>query len=60
MKIAVVVATGMVGSRVAAVAVARGHEVTGISRRGGEVPGAESHHRRPRRRGDGARGRGGE
>jgi putative NADH-flavin reductase len=42
MKIAVFGATGMVGSRVAAEAVARGHEVTGISRRGGEVPGAVS------------------
>ena len=42
MKIAVFGATGMVGSRVAAEAVARGHEVTGISRRGGEVPGGES------------------
>lgn len=40
MKIAVFGATGMVGSRVVAEALARGHEVTAISRRGGDVPGA--------------------
>lgn len=38
MKIAVYGATGMIGSRVAAEAVTRGHEVTGITRSGGELP----------------------
>jgi uncharacterized protein len=38
MKIAVYGATGMIGSRVVAEALARGHEVTGITRSGGELP----------------------
>jgi putative NADH-flavin reductase len=38
MRIAVYGASGMVGSRVAAEAVARGHEVTGVTRSGGELP----------------------
>lgn len=38
MKIAVYGASGMVGSRIAAEAVSRGHEVTGITRCGGELP----------------------
>jgi len=38
MKIAVYGASGMVGSRVAAEAVERGHEVVGVTRSGGEVP----------------------
>ncbi|MEZ0110414.1 putative NADH-flavin reductase [Catenulispora sp. EB89] len=38
MKIAVYGATGMIGSRVVAEALARGHEVTGITRTGGELP----------------------
>jgi putative NADH-flavin reductase len=38
MRIAVYRATGMVGSRVAAEAVRRGHEVTGVTRSGGELP----------------------
>jgi putative NADH-flavin reductase len=38
MKIAVYGATGMIGSRVVAEAVSRGHEVTGITRSGGELP----------------------
>ncbi|GAA1587731.1 MULTISPECIES: NAD(P)-dependent oxidoreductase [Kribbella] len=38
MKIAVIGASGMVGSRVAAEAVGRGHEVTGVTRSGGELP----------------------
>ncbi|MET9317834.1 NAD(P)H-binding protein [Kribbella sp. NPDC003505] len=38
MKIAVFGASGMVGSRVAAEAVSRGHEVAGVTRSGGEVP----------------------
>ena len=38
MKIAVFGASGMVGSRVAAEAVSRGHEVTGVTRSGGEQP----------------------
>src|SRR6478735_3139042 len=38
MKIAVFGASGMVGSRVAAEAVSRGHEVAGATRSGGEVP----------------------
>jgi putative NADH-flavin reductase len=38
MKIAVYGASGMVGSRVAAEAVSRGHEVTGVTRSGGELP----------------------
>lgn len=42
MKIAVYGATGMVGSRIAAEAIARGHEVTAITRSGTEVPGAVS------------------
>lgn len=39
MRIAIYGATGMVGSRVAAEAHSRGHEVTGISRSGGQLPG---------------------
>ncbi|HEY0693751.1 MAG TPA: NAD(P)H-binding protein, partial [Kribbella sp.] len=38
MKIAIYGASGMVGSRVAAEAVSRGHEVTGVTRSGGELP----------------------
>ena len=38
MKIAVYGASGMIGSRVAAEAVSRAHEVTGITRSGGELP----------------------
>ncbi|WP_020385568.1 NAD(P)-dependent oxidoreductase [Kribbella catacumbae] len=38
MKIAIYGASGMIGSRVAAEAVSRGHEVVGITRSGGEVP----------------------
>jgi uncharacterized protein len=38
MRIAVYGATGMIGSRVVAEAQARGHEVTGISRSGGDLP----------------------
>ncbi|MGZ0151527.1 NAD(P)-dependent oxidoreductase [Kribbella sp. WER1] len=38
MKIAVIGASGMVGSRVAAEAVGRGHEVTGVTRSGGGLP----------------------
>jgi hypothetical protein len=38
MRIAVYGATGMVGSRIAAEAVRRGHEVTGVTRSGGELP----------------------
>ncbi|MGW7683752.1 NAD(P)-dependent oxidoreductase [Kribbella sp. NPDC054772] len=38
MKIAVYGASGMVGSRVAAEAVNRGHEVTGVTRSGGDLP----------------------
>jgi putative NADH-flavin reductase len=38
MRIAVYGATGMIGSRIAAEAVARGHEVTGVTRSGGELP----------------------
>ncbi|HEY4569668.1 MAG TPA: NAD(P)H-binding protein [Kribbella sp.] len=38
MKIAVYGASGMIGSRVAAEAASRGHEVTGITRSGGELP----------------------
>jgi putative NADH-flavin reductase len=37
-KIAIYGASGMVGSRVAAEAVNRGHEVVGITRSGGELP----------------------
>jgi uncharacterized protein len=37
MKILLIGASGMVGSRVAAEAVGRGHEVTAVTRRGGEV-----------------------
>ncbi|WP_433008415.1 NAD(P)-dependent oxidoreductase [Kribbella sp. CA-294648] len=38
MKIAIYGASGMVGSRIAAEAVSRGHEVVGITRSGGEQP----------------------
>src|SRR5439155_2657050 len=38
MKIAVFGASGMVGSRVAAEAVSRGHEVAGVTRSGGQLP----------------------
>jgi putative NADH-flavin reductase len=38
MKIAVYGASGMVGSRIAAEAASRGHEVTGVTRSGGELP----------------------
>jgi uncharacterized protein len=38
MRIAVYGATGMIGSRVVAEAVSRDHEVTGITRSGGELP----------------------
>ncbi|HEY1323205.1 MAG TPA: NAD(P)H-binding protein [Streptosporangiaceae bacterium] len=38
MKIAVYGATGMIGSRVVTEALARGHEVTGITRSGGRLP----------------------
>ncbi|MBS2532021.1 NAD(P)H-binding protein [Catenulispora sp. NF23] len=38
MKIAVYGATGMIGSRVVAEALSRGHEVTGITRSGGALP----------------------
>ena len=38
MRIAVYGATGMIGSRVVAEALSRGHEVTGITRSGGELP----------------------
>src|SRR4051794_24361290 len=38
MKIAIYGATGMIGSRVLAESLARGHEVTGITRSGGELP----------------------
>jgi uncharacterized protein len=38
MKIAIYGATGMIGSRVVAESLARGHEVTGITRSGGELP----------------------
>lgn len=38
MKISIYGATGMIGSRVTAEALARGHEVTGISRSGGTLP----------------------
>lgn len=38
MRIAVYGATGMIGSQIAAEALARGHEVTGITRSGGEPP----------------------
>jgi uncharacterized protein len=38
MKIAIYGASGMIGSRVAAEALARGHEVTGITRSGGALP----------------------
>ena len=37
-KIAVYGATGMVGSRVVAEALARGHEVVGVTRSGGQLP----------------------
>lgn len=38
MKIAVYGATGMIGSRVVAEALSRGHEVTGVTRTGGALP----------------------
>jgi uncharacterized protein len=38
MRIAIYGATGMIGSRVAAEATARGHHVTGITRSGGALP----------------------
>ena len=38
MKIAIYGASGMIGSRIAAEAVSRGHEVIGITRSGGEQP----------------------
>jgi putative NADH-flavin reductase len=38
MKVAIYGASGMIGSRVAAEAVSRGHEVIGITRSGGELP----------------------
>ena len=38
MKVAVYGATGMIGSRLVAEALARGHQVTGITRSGGELP----------------------
>jgi uncharacterized protein len=38
MMIAIYGATGMIGSRIAAEALARGYEVTGISRSGGDLP----------------------
>jgi putative NADH-flavin reductase len=38
MRIAIYGATGMIGSRLAAEAVARGHEVVGVTRSGGELP----------------------
>jgi putative NADH-flavin reductase len=38
MRIAIYGASGMIGSRVAAEALARGHEVTGITRSGGALP----------------------
>ncbi|VXC51444.1 FMN reductase [Arthrobacter sp. 9V] len=40
MKIAVYGATGMVGSQIVNESITRGHEVTAISRKGAEVPGA--------------------
>ncbi len=42
MKIVVYGATGMVGSQIVQTAVARGHEVTAVSRSGGAVAGATS------------------
>jgi putative NADH-flavin reductase len=39
MRIAIYGASGMIGSRVAAEATARGHQVTGITRSGGDLPG---------------------
>lgn len=41
MKITVIGATGMVGSRIVAEAIGRGHQVVGASRSGSAVPGAE-------------------
>jgi uncharacterized protein len=38
MKIAIYGATGMIGSRVVAEALSRGHDVTGITRSGGDLP----------------------
>lgn len=40
MKIAVYGATGMVGSEITAEALRRGHQVTAVTRQGGNVPGA--------------------
>jgi uncharacterized protein len=40
MRIAVYGATGMIGSQIVAEALARGHEVTGITRSGGDLPAA--------------------
>ena len=42
MKVAVIGASGMVGSRVVAELVGRGHTVTGVTRSGTQVPGATS------------------
>ena len=42
MKIAVYGATGMVGSQIVNESITRGHQVTAISRKGAEVPGAEA------------------
>lgn len=42
MKIAVYGATGMVGSQIVNESITRGHQVTAISRKGAEVPGAVS------------------
>lgn len=42
MKIAVYGATGMVGSQIVNESITRGHEVTAISRKGSEVPGASA------------------
>jgi uncharacterized protein len=45
MRIVIYGATGTIGGRVAAEALARGHEVTGISRSGGDLPpGARAEH----------------
>ncbi len=41
MKIAVYGATGMVGSQMVSEALTRGHEVTAVSRRGGDLAGAQ-------------------
>jgi putative NADH-flavin reductase len=42
MKIAVIGASGMVGSRLVAELTRRGHEVTGVTRSGTDIPGATS------------------